>query len=276
MPALISVLVTIHNAEPFLREAIDSLLAQTDPHFEVVAIDDGSSDGSGAILDSYSDLRLRVFHRPHAGRVASLIDAAQVARGEFLSIQDADDLSLPGRLAAQRAFLESHPEVGLLGTAAEEFDDHGRWTLPVPTGPDRTRRAMMLYNPFFTSSLMFRRSAYEAINGFDPDTGVSYDADFLLRMTLAFPVDILPRVWIRYRHHPQQMTAGSAWRRRQHLAAAKLQCGAARKLGAPAVYRCYTQLALLKALFYQLPSTLRPRTVKDRLKYAILCRFGIL
>ena len=121
VPGLISVIMTARNAEAFIADAVDSLLSQTDSYFEVIVVDDGSSDGTAVVLAHYADPRLSVTTLPPVGRVPALLHAVSLARGEFFAQLDADDISLPNRLAVQRAYLEAHPEVALVGSRAIEF-----------------------------------------------------------------------------------------------------------------------------------------------------------
>src|SRR5262249_34243457 len=108
---MVSVVLSVHNDEPFLAECLESVLAQTGISFEVIAIDDGSSDGSAALLDAYAarDARLRVVHQPQAGLTRALIRGCTMACGRFVARQDADDIAFPGRLARLAAELDAHP-----------------------------------------------------------------------------------------------------------------------------------------------------------------------
>jgi glycosyltransferase involved in cell wall biosynthesis len=262
-PGLISTLTTVRNGAPFLREAIDSLLAQTDDHFEVIIVNDGSTDGTAALLAGYADPRLRVATLPPIGRVPALLHAVGLARGEFLAQLDADDIALPHRLAAQRAFLNHHPELALVGGAAIEFDGHSEWMRPGPTGPAAVRRALGMYNPFYGSSLMFRRSAYEGAGGFRVADGWGHDLAFLIRVAARYPVDILPEPVIRYRRHPAQISASRMWDHTQRPRSARLQLQAARVLGLPAHLWVFPVAAWLYAC---LPPALRPRRWQQAVK----------
>src|SRR5262249_60930116 len=106
-----------------------------------------------------SDPRLTVPSSRAVGGVPALIPAAGLARGALLAMLDADDIALPHRLATQRAYLERHPEVALVGARAVEFDGASEWVRPAPTGPRGVRRAPGMYNPFYRSRLALRRSA---------------------------------------------------------------------------------------------------------------------
>src|SRR5207247_779182 len=128
---LISSLTTVRNGAPYLREAVDSLLAQTDPAFEVVVVDDGSTDETPAILAGYRDPRLRVVRQQPLGMAEGMRAAAAAARGELFAVVDADDAALPHRFAAQRRYLEEHPEVALVGSAAVHVEGEREWVQPV-------------------------------------------------------------------------------------------------------------------------------------------------
>jgi len=121
----VTVLMGVYNGELFVRDAIDSILAQSYRDFELLVVDDGSTDTTPAILASYDDSRLRVLrNEENIGLTRSLNRGLRAARGGLIARQDADDLSLPNRLARQVTFLESHPDVVLLGT---QFVSLGAW-----------------------------------------------------------------------------------------------------------------------------------------------------
>jgi glycosyltransferase involved in cell wall biosynthesis len=271
VPGLISTLTTVRNGAPFIQEAVDSLLAQTDSHFEVVVVNDGSSDGTEQILASYSDPRLTVATLPPVGRVPALLHAAHLASGEFLAILDADDIALPHRLATQRAYLAEHPEIALVGGGAIEFDGVTERVRPAPTGPAAVRRALGMYNPFYGSSLMFRRVAYDEVGGFHLEDGWGHDLAFLIQVAAAHPVDILPEPVIRYRCHPGQITRSVMWEREQRRRSTWLLLRAAWTLHVPLHLRVFPLLAWLYAC---LPCYLRPRRCKDAAKGWLQRRFG--
>jgi len=271
IPGLISTLTTVRNGAAFIREAIDSLLAQTDAHFEVIVVDDGSTDETARLLAAYSDPRLTVAILPPVGRVPALIHAVGLARGEFFAQLDADDIALPHRLAAQRAFLNEHPEVALVGGRAIEFDSVSEWCRPAPAGPGAVRRALGMYNPFYCSSLTFRRSAYEEVGGFQVADGWGHDFAFLIRVALRHPVDILPDPVIRYRRHSGQISSSRMWEREQRPRSARLQLWAAWKLGLPLHLWVFPLAAWLYAC---LPPALRPRRWQQAVKAWLLRRSG--
>lgn len=135
----ITVLMPVFNAGSFLRPAVDSVLTQTRTDFELLIIDDGSTDGAMAALNGLADPRLRLLENPrNLGLVATLNRGVELARGHFLARMDADDLCHPERLACQAAWLESHPDVGICSTWAEFINEQGRGMgiLQTPIGRD--------------------------------------------------------------------------------------------------------------------------------------------
>jgi glycosyltransferase involved in cell wall biosynthesis len=123
MPSSVTVLMAVYNGERFLRRALDSLLAQTWQQFEVIVIDDGSTDATATILAEVRDARFSLYRNPqNIGLTRSLNRGLRLARGDYLARMDADDVALPIRLATQVAFLDEHREVGLVGSDCELID----------------------------------------------------------------------------------------------------------------------------------------------------------
>lgn len=134
----VSVGMAVYNAEPWLVEAVDSVLGQTFGDFELIAIDDGSVDATPDILKNYRDPRLRVITQRQSGQTPALNYGLRVARGALIARMDGDDVALPERFARQVAFLRAHPEVGLLGTACREISASGEVLRTItPPGDDR-------------------------------------------------------------------------------------------------------------------------------------------
>src|SRR6266851_2185358 len=113
MPPKVSVLMSVYNGATHLREAVESIKAQTWEDFEFIVIDDGSTDESGSILAEYLrlDARVKIHTQNNHGLAAALNTGLDLARGKYVARMDADDISVPERLATQVSFMEAHPEV---------------------------------------------------------------------------------------------------------------------------------------------------------------------
>jgi glycosyltransferase involved in cell wall biosynthesis len=160
---LISVIMPVYNAEKFLREAVGSILDQTLSDVELIAIDDGSSDSSPEILESFrkKDPRLIIHRNPsNQGMPASLNTGLALARGKYIARMDADDISLPERFEKQVAFLETHPEIDIVGTALKMVDERGKTIggLSAPREDLAIRWANIFTAAFWHATIMLRRS----------------------------------------------------------------------------------------------------------------------
>lgn len=166
----ISVLMTTYNGAQFIRDSIDSVLAQTLADFELIVVDDGSTDETPAVLAGYSDPRLRVVRPERNLGVAEARNFGLAAcRGRYIAALDHDDISLPERLAVQARYLDAHPDVVLAGTEVLLRMQDGR-IFPTDHAPGSSPALVhwMLHvdNPFTWSSVMIRASALRRLGGF--------------------------------------------------------------------------------------------------------------
>jgi glycosyltransferase involved in cell wall biosynthesis len=122
---LISVVMPVYNAAQYLREAIDSILNQTFRDFEFIIINDGSTDRSLEIIQSYNDDRIRLINQKNTGLAKALNNGIAIAKSDFIARMDADDISIPERLTSQFSFLESNVDVVAVGSNAEVIDKEG-------------------------------------------------------------------------------------------------------------------------------------------------------
>lgn len=169
----VSVLLPVYNAQPYLVEAVESVLGQTYEDFEVLLVDDGSTDGSGAICDAFAarDARVRVLRHPggvNRGLVASLNLGLDEACGEFIARMDADDRCYPERFAKQVAFLDANPAIGVLGTAADSFDGTDWSVWGGSESPEMTRWGLLFTTPMVHPSVMMRRDVIGVVGGYNP------------------------------------------------------------------------------------------------------------
>ncbi|MEM6314943.1 MAG: glycosyltransferase, partial [Planctomycetota bacterium] len=165
-----SVILASYNAEDFLRPAVASILQQTFTDFEIIAVDDGSTDGSRDVLRSFDDPRLRVIEQENMGLTPTLNKACGLAKADLLARMDADDVAKPDRFAKQVAFLDAHPEVAVLGGAYELIDERGRLlrTQSQPTdNATLQERCLVGKVPICHPLVMMRRDIFERVGGYD-------------------------------------------------------------------------------------------------------------
>lgn len=207
---LVSVLLPVYNGGSDLRKALDSILAQDFENFEVIAINDGSRDSSGEILDSIVDPRLRVVHQENKGLAATLNIGLELARAKLVARQDQDDLSHPLRLAKQFAYMSEHPECALLGTAAKIWvgDEPSERAHDHATLHSELSFDLLFNNPFVHSSVMLRRDEVLAIGGYSTDVSRQPPEDYELwsRIARKYRVANLPERLLVYREVPQSMS----------------------------------------------------------------------
>lgn len=202
----VSVLMPVYNAERFLREAVESVLAQTHRELELIAVDDASSDGSHALLQEYAtrDARVRVFRQTHnQGIVAARNRAFREAdpAAEFCAILDADDVCEPDRIAQQVAFLQAHPDHALVGGHTLIIDEHSQviGIRRYPSDYATICKTITRYNPIAQPAVMLRRSMLPAREPYDAAFPRCQDYELWLRLAAAHPIANLDRPVLRYR-----------------------------------------------------------------------------
>jgi glycosyltransferase involved in cell wall biosynthesis len=214
----VSVIIPAHNAERYIRDSLDSVLAQSYSDLEVIVVDDGSTDGTrDAVLAVKGPIRCltQVNAGPSAARNAGIA----AARGELICFLDADDLWTPDKLQRQVAFMEEHPEVGLVFSDEEEFDDAG---VHCPSLLATTRygsglgpkqhiegafQKLLEENFIPTSTVMARRRCFDAAGLFDVALRAAEDRDMWARIAVTFPLVCMPE-----RLGSKRVVAGSASR----------------------------------------------------------------
>lgn len=181
----VSVLMPVHNAAPYIGEALASLRAQTFSDFECLVVDDGSTDASAAIAAATSDPRVHVIRQPHLALPRALNEGLARARGEYVARLDADDWSAPDRLTRQAGFLDAHTEVVLVGTGIVLVDEAGRCLRCYLYSAGHDALVRKLYegvNPLPHSSIMFRREVVMRAGGYNEVFWNSQDYDLYLRL----------------------------------------------------------------------------------------------
>lgn len=207
----VSILMSVHNGLPYLEQAVDNILKQTFADFEFLIVDDASTDGTLAFLESLDDPRIRIIkHSTKQGLAKSLNEMAREASGRFIARMDADDISEPTRFEKQVAFLESHPGVGVLGTAAVMIDKNGKRLrdYPVLTGHLPIKWRALFANPMAHPSVMLHREILIA-NPYDESYPNSQDYELWSRLLFDKGINFanLDEKLLRYRIHSSSTTS---------------------------------------------------------------------
>lgn len=209
---LISVIMPVRNASGAILAAIESILRQSERDFELILIDDGSTDDTPDKLARLSDPRIRIIHHKEPrGIAASLNRGIDLSSGAFLMRMDADDVSSPNRFGAQVRLLRSNKKIGVCGTWARALGQGRRFILTWPIEPGALHAYTYFDNPFAHPSVCMRRSMLEE-SGFryDERLAAAQDMDLWARMAGRVLFQNIPKVLLYYRIHPQGVTSSRA------------------------------------------------------------------
>ena len=213
----VSVLLAVHNGADYLPAAIDSILGQTFTDFELLIVDDASTDATPSVIGACRDPRVRVVRNDtNLGLTRSLNRGLALARGALVARQDADDVSHRERLGKQARFLDAHPEVAVLGAQARYIDGRGRTTgaspWPKSTGALAIRWQLLFDGPFIHSSVMFRTAVVrDTLGGYDERFVTSQDFELWSRVgARGLEMRNLPDTLVDFRLHGQSASAGYA------------------------------------------------------------------
>jgi glycosyltransferase involved in cell wall biosynthesis len=202
----VSVVMSAYNAAAYLDEAVSSILNQTFRNFEFIIINNGSSDDTGSILEKYQkvDDRIRVYYREQQGLALALNCGCRLARGEYIALMDADDISYPQRLERQLEYVETHPQIGILGTWIFKIDKSGAviGTWRPPTNPKTLKWTHFFGVCVAGSTVLMRREIIEELDFFRTDLRACEDADLWLRASSITEFGNVPEVLHKYRVWP--------------------------------------------------------------------------
>jgi glycosyltransferase involved in cell wall biosynthesis len=217
----------VYNAGEYLRPAIESILSQTFSDFEFLIVDDGSTDNSVDIIQSYEDPRIRLIRQENQGCYPARNRAIAEARGEFLANMDADDISLPERFEKQVAYLRENPEVVLVGVRALGCDQEDTFRLPQPdafiydddaAAPFAIRHdCTQTSAPFACQAILFRRRLVEKVGPYDARLCYSADVEFVARAACHGLVGCLPDYLYVFRILPAAISGAGALIQREIL-----------------------------------------------------------
>lgn len=205
----VTIIMPLHNAAPFVSETIASLRAQTFADFELLVIDDGSTDEGPAVVRNFGDRRIRIFTTDkNTGPAGARNLGLDSALGAFIAFADADDIAQPHRLATQLGVLDREPALGFIGSRVEVIDTTGAPTgeLWGYTGPDEQLAPTLLFrNVLATSTLLFRREVIGSAR-FRTDLPVASDYELWARLARTSIGRVLPDPLVKYRVHAANLT----------------------------------------------------------------------
>ena len=211
----ISVLMTVYNSERYLRTAIESVLNQSLKDFELIILDDCSTDSSWSIIEKYASQDERIVaikNEVNLGGCQNLNKGLKILRGKYMARHDNDDWSYPDRLERQFNYMESHPEVGIVGGAIELIDKNGK-TIGKRTynlSDLEIRKKIFRYSPFAHPLVMVRKSVLDKVGCFyDPSFAPADDYDLWFRIGKESKFANLPDTLLKYRMLPGSITFSS-------------------------------------------------------------------
>jgi glycosyltransferase involved in cell wall biosynthesis len=235
----LSVLTSVYNGAPYLRQSVQSILDQTFDDFEFVIIDDASRDRTPEILDRFRDPRIvRLRNERNLGLARSLNRGLEAARGQYIARHDADDWSHPQRLGEQAAYLDARPHVGVVATTTEWIAGDGRVlrTWRQPTDNAGIQETLLKYCCLVHGSTMIRPHAVKEVGGYDDAMRTGQDYDLWLRMSETWDMACLPQVRYQYRWHGDMVSVGRKEEQAAHADQARVRAVNRRKTYATAIW----------------------------------------
>lgn len=216
MRPTVSIIMTSYNYGSYIGSAIESVLMQTYGNWELLIVDDCSTDNSWAVISSFSDSRIKSYQNlQNCGAVATYNRALSMASGEFIGSLDSDDSFMPEKLGSQIAFFSEHPDVDICGTFVCEIDKHGGLITDTVLyanwfnypGDLNDPRVWLWENHLCHSSVLIRRRAHDLIGNIDNDFVYTPDWRFWLRaLVLGVRFSVIPEVLVAYRNHGENIT----------------------------------------------------------------------
>lgn len=202
---VISVIMPVYNSGKYIEEAVGSILNQTYSNFELIIIDDGSTDSSWEKIQQLEDMRIiRLQNEKNSGVIASYINGFKVARGRFIAYMDSDDTASLDRLAKQVEFLDNHPEVSIVSGALKYVSENGeelnrKWA--PPTNPKLIKWTLFFENAVVNSAAMIRREVFTHFIENPPKLRYAYDYESWAMFSEQYLIANLPDILHAYRMH---------------------------------------------------------------------------
>lgn len=209
MSAKVAVIIPTYNQSSFLAEAVQSVLAQTRPADEVIVVDDGSTDSTQAVIETFGS-RVRAIHQRNSGVAAARNTGVRHSSSDYVAFLDSDDVWLPGKLELQLNLFQARPYLGLVHCGVEEIDEQGSKLRDRLDGVEGAVADSLLEFDGKSilgggSGAMMPRNVFDAVQGFDERLSTSADWDLYYRIARRYPVGFAPEVALKYRLHGSNM-----------------------------------------------------------------------
>jgi glycosyltransferase involved in cell wall biosynthesis len=245
----VSVIIPAYNCQSFIAETVESILAQTYPDYEIIVVDDGSTDNTRDVLQRYED-RVRYVYQENSGVGAARNRGLSLARGEYIAFLDHDDLWLPEKLETQMKILETRPEVGLVYSNCYHIDEAGT-ILGRYFDHIKPARGMVFHQLFMTNfipllTVLVRKAVLDQVGTFRIGWSISEDYDLLLRVARKFILDYVETPLAKYRLHSGNVSRDVDRFLRENLLLAEeliQECPELAKMKARKLYRLYYDAA---------------------------------
>ncbi len=205
---LVSVILPVYNAEKFIVSAIESVLAQDFKNFELLVINDGSTDKSEQLIKNIIDPRIvYIKNETNIGLIATLNKGINKAKGKYIARMDADDVSLPNRFSSQITFLENNPAIGLCGTSFYSWNGQDKTLKTLPSDSQEIKAELLFRNVVAHPSVIFRKAVMiENALQYSMDAFLAEDYEVWTRMVRVTSIANLPSPLLLYRVHAMQVT----------------------------------------------------------------------
>ncbi|EKE02185.1 MAG: glycosyl transferase family 2 [uncultured bacterium] len=219
MTPKVSVIMSVYNAEKYLKDSIQSILSQTYKNFEFLIIDDGSTDKSVEIIETFKDARIKLIkNKENLGVSLSRNKALNMAAGEYIVTMDADDISLPKRIAKQVKFMDKNPEVGICGSWMKTLGKKS-FIIKYPESHERIKCYLLFYSPIANPTTIVRKDIIKKHNlGYEEDFLVAHDYYLWTEIYKSTFLANIPEVLLLYRQHESQLTAKSKALTKENIA----------------------------------------------------------
>jgi glycosyltransferase involved in cell wall biosynthesis len=212
---IITVLMPAYNAAGFIAPAVESVLKQYFTSFELLVVDDGSTDGTAAIVQSFKDARVRLLQLPHQGIAAALNAGLKEAQGIYIARFDADDICYPQRLQVQYDFMAAHPDYFICGCAADYITEQGEYVFTYQPPGFSYESLLASYKvkcPFIHSGVMYVKAAVVQAGGYNEHAHTFEDHLLWAQLLDTAKGCNLPEVLLQVRLNPQSLTIDERWR----------------------------------------------------------------